>query len=211
MKKCPGYCIFPSLPLPPPPFHPHLSLRAAPAPTFEGSGPCGPLNFYEFRGFQSGWKPHLIKGKPGSGEKCRNPAPGIALREAILNHKIRRPFFDTRRNPDARGSGHVGLCRTTVSFDTALSGDLAHDSCQMPPASLNRCWWHLLVLQTTCSVLGARGLQVFMAIGAPCAPWPIVRSSARMSTHDLQLGAWLHWAGLGEVLQTAIGSLKNLA
>ena len=127
-----------------------------------------------------------------SGEKCRNPAPGIALREAISNHKIRRPFLTHEGIPDAEGFGHVGLCRTTVSFDTALSRKLDHDGCQMPAASFFRRCWHLMVLQTTCSAFGARGLQTSMATGAPYAPWPIVSLSYRTKAHDLTLSLAPH-------------------
>jgi hypothetical protein len=49
---------------------------------------------------------------------------------------------------DEEGLGHVGVRRTKVSFDTFTSGKLLRDTHTMPPASFNRRWWHLLVLQT---------------------------------------------------------------
>ena len=60
-----------------------------------------------------------------------------------------------------------------------------------------------MVLQTTCSAFGARGLQTFMAIGAHGAPWSIASSSYRMKARDLTSGLPALPVGLSEILQTA--------
>ena len=73
----------------------------------------------------------------------------------------------------------------------------------MPAASLVRRCWHLVTLQTTCSVFGARGLQAFMATGSPCAPGKIASSSYRMKARDLTSGLPALPVGLSEILQTA--------
>ena len=93
--------------------------------------------------------------------------------------------------------------RSKVSFDTNSSGKVEDDGHQMPAASLVRRCWHLMALQATCSVFGARGLQTSMATGAPCAPWKIASSSYRMKARDLTSGLPALPVGLSEILQTA--------
>ena len=102
-----------------------------------------------------------------------------------------------------RGFRHVGVRRTKVSFDTALCGKVEDDGHEMPSASLVRRCRHLMALQTTCSVFGARGLQTHRATGAPCAPWKIASSSYRMKARDLTSGLPALPVGLSEILQTA--------
>ena len=55
--------------------------------------------------------------------------------------------------------------RSKVSFDTVTSGKVHRDGGQMPAASLVRRCWHLIALQTTCSVFGARDLQTMAPMG----------------------------------------------
>ena len=102
-----------------------------------------------------------------------------------------------------RGFGHVGVRRTKVSFDTDIHRKPIGDGRKMPAASLVRRCWHLVTLQTTCSVFGARGLQAFMATGSPCAPGKIASSSYRMKARDLTSGLPALPVGLSEILQTA--------
>ena len=104
-----------------------------------------------------------------------------------------------------RGFGHVGVRRTKVSFDTDTHRKPIDDGHQMPAASLVRRCWHLMTLQITCSVFGARGLQTHRATGAPCAPWKIASSSYRMKARDLTSGLPALPVGLSEILQTADG------
>ena len=104
---------------------------------------------------------------------------------------------------DEEGLGHVGVRRTKVSFDTDSSRKLLRNCHQMPAASLVRRCWHLMTLQTTCSVFGARGLQTHRATGAPCAPGKIASTSFWMKTRDLTSGLPALPVGLSEILQTA--------
>ena len=89
--------------------------------------------------------------------------------------------------PRTEGFAHGGVRRSTVSFDTDTHRKLLRNGHEMPAASFFRSCWHPMVLQTTCSAFGARGLQTFMAIGAHSAPGSIASSSYRMTARDLRL------------------------
>ena len=93
--------------------------------------------------------------------------------------------------------------RTKVSFDTALCRKVEDDGHEMPSASLVRRCRHLMALQTTCSVFGARGLQTHRATGAHGAPGKIASSSYLMKARDLTSGLPALPVGLSEILQTA--------
>ena len=94
--------------------------------------------------------------------------------------------------PRTEGFRHGGVRRSTVSFDTDTHRKHLRNGREMPAASFFRRCWHPMVLQTTCSAFGARGLQTFMAIGAHSAPWSIASSSYRMKARDLRLSSSPH-------------------
>ena len=88
-------------------------------------------------------------------------------------------------------------------FDTNSHRKPIDDGHQMPAASLVQRCWHLMALQATCSVFGARGLQTHRATGAHGAPGKIASSSYRMKARDLTSGLPALPVGLSEIFQTA--------
>ena len=113
-------------------------------------------------------------------------------RKASTTTKSDVRFLTHAGIPRTEGFAHGGVRRSTVSFDTDTHRKLLRNGREMPAASFFRRCWHPMVLQTTCSAFGARGLQTFMAIGAPYAPWPIVSLSYRTKAHDLTLSLPAH-------------------